>query len=318
MNDPPFRASCAFAAFAFEPEPFGPARSIATVAYSWQGTTVESVSGTPWDEGRQDHACLAVKLLQLPLSMPPLRGASAWGTVQTCVRLCLPGEERDFAGESLAQTSFVFIARERIEGIVEKPRPRIHCGVRHGLDLRSLFVSGVIAALSDDVAARGVAGSSLGASVGRVPVAHWEICLRGVPAVESHAVPSPLAFGRVLEYIDANLARPLRMAELARQADCSQRQLSRAFRERKGVLPQRYVLARRVERARSLMETGQFTLARVARAVGFADQSQMTKIFRRLVGTTPGRLNARGTRLPPRASRGEVCPGAKADQARSS
>ncbi|HTV24501.1 MAG TPA: AraC family transcriptional regulator, partial [Polyangiaceae bacterium] len=67
-------------------------------------------------------------------------------------------------------------------------------------------------------------------------------------------------------------------------------QLSRAFRERYGLLPHRYVLQRRVQRAVALIETGQCSLAQVANVVGFADQSQMTKVFRKVSGTTPGRV----------------------------
>jgi AraC family transcriptional regulator len=93
------------------------------------------------------------------------------------------------------------------------------------------------------------------------------------------------------------------MAELAKEANCSQRQLSRAFRERKGLLPHDYVLAMRVERARSLIDAGHLSLPEVAAAAGFADQSQMTKIFHKMIGTTPGRLRKLGSRRLASSSR---------------
>ena len=44
----------------------------------------------------------------------------------------------------------------------------------------------------------------------------------------------------------------------------------------------------RVERARLLIQEGASDLASVALEAGFADQSHFTRVFRRLVGTTPG------------------------------
>lgn len=86
----------------------------------------------------------------------------------------------------------------------------------------------------------------------------------------------------------------MRLADLAREAGCSPKQLSRAFRERLGVAPHRYVIERRVQRAIPLIETGGANLAQVA--AGFSDQSQMTKIFRKVTGTTPGRIRRRSAR----------------------
>ena len=73
---------------------------------------------------------------------------------------------------------------------------------------------------------------------------------------ESRPGPSPQRLERALQYIEAKLAEPLRMADLAREAGCSLKQLSRAFLEHTGQLPHRYVLERRVRRAVALIESG--------------------------------------------------------------
>jgi AraC family transcriptional regulator len=55
--------------------------------------------------------------------------------------------------------------------------------------------------------------------------------------------------------------------------------------------PHRYVIARRVERAKLLLRGGgDFSLAQIAARAGFADQSQFTQHFKRLVGATPGQF----------------------------
>jgi AraC-like DNA-binding protein len=52
----------------------------------------------------------------------------------------------------------------------------------------------------------------------------------------------------------------------------------------------RYFIARRVERAQQLLQGGDLSLAQVAARAGFADPSQFSQHFKRLVGVTPGRF----------------------------
>jgi AraC family transcriptional regulator len=66
---------------------------------------------------------------------------------------------------------------------------------------------------------------------------------------------------------------------------------ARQFKASTGLPPHQYVIARRVERARELLQGGgELSLAEVAADVGFADQSQLSHHFKRLVGVTPGRF----------------------------
>ncbi len=76
------------------------------------------------------------------------------------------------------------------------------------------------------------------------------------PTAPSRPGPSPRGIERALEHVEANLAEPMRLADLAREAGCGPKQLSRAFRERLGVAPHRYVIERRVQRAIALIEAG--------------------------------------------------------------
>jgi AraC-like DNA-binding protein len=52
-----------------------------------------------------------------------------------------------------------------------------------------------------------------------------------------------------------------------------------------------WLLARRVERAKQLLQAGtDLSLAEVAAHAGFSDQSQFSRHFKRLVGATPGQF----------------------------
>jgi len=97
---------------------------------------------------------------------------------------------------------------------------------------------------------------------------------------------------RVYDYIEAHLDDRLILADLARVACLSPYHFSRSFKQAVGVGPQRYVMHRRVERARALMRRTDQPLALIAQEVGFADQSHLTSVFRREIGVTPGHFRA--------------------------
>ena len=97
---------------------------------------------------------------------------------------------------------------------------------------------------------------------------------------------------RVRDYIEAHLDYRLTLTDLAGVACLSPYHFSRSFKQAIGVGPQRYVMQRRLERAKTLMRRTNEPLAEIAQRVGFADQSHLTSIFRRETGVTPGRYRA--------------------------
>jgi AraC-like DNA-binding protein len=92
----------------------------------------------------------------------------------------------------------------------------------------------------------------------------------------------------VREVLHARLVDPPSLGELAALVGTSRYALLRAFRARYGLPPHAYLNQLRVRRARALLDDG-MPAAAVAVAVGFADQSHLSRHFRRLVGLAPGR-----------------------------
>jgi AraC family transcriptional regulator len=95
---------------------------------------------------------------------------------------------------------------------------------------------------------------------------------------------------RVLSHIEAHLDRKLTLAELADVAGLSPPHFSRCFKRAMGTGPQRYVLRRRVERARLLLRQSSDPIASIAARLGFADQSRFTAAFKHEIGVTPKRF----------------------------
>src|SRR5271156_5725971 len=95
---------------------------------------------------------------------------------------------------------------------------------------------------------------------------------------------------RVRDFVEAHLDEDLSLTVLADIACLSPYHFSRSFKEAAGVGPQRYVIQRRLERAKTLIRRTNRPLALIAQEAGFADQSHLTSIFRREMGVTPGRF----------------------------
>ncbi len=97
---------------------------------------------------------------------------------------------------------------------------------------------------------------------------------------------------RVLTRLHDEFPRPPSIGDLAADAGVHPDHLSRSFRRQYGVLIGDYVRQLRLEWAsRELLSTG-LTLAEIAAAAGFADQSEFTRRFREQFGTTPGRYRS--------------------------
>jgi AraC family transcriptional regulator len=93
---------------------------------------------------------------------------------------------------------------------------------------------------------------------------------------------------QALEYIETKLGSKIAIAEMAGLLALSESHFYRAFKQTFGCSPMTYVAARRVERAKLMMTSTGERLSDIALACGFADQSHLTRYFRRTVGMSPG------------------------------
>lgn len=108
-------------------------------------------------------------------------------------------------------------------------------------------------------------------------------------ATQPVAVPTPWrseAPSPVRDLLHDGFAEDLSADDLARTVGLSRFQLYRQFRERYGVPPSAYLRQVRLREARRRLAAGA-AIAEVAFATGFADQSHLTRWFRRTYGITP-------------------------------
>lgn len=90
-----------------------------------------------------------------------------------------------------------------------------------------------------------------------------------------------------LLYAKQNLHRTLSVEQLAEHVNWSPRHFSRAFRDQTGHSPAKAIEKLRLEAARSLLEDGHVSIARVAAQTGFGDEERMRRAFVRTLGKPP-------------------------------
>jgi transcriptional regulator GlxA family with amidase domain len=108
----------------------------------------------------------------------------------------------------------------------------------------------------------------------------------------------------LLEWIAEDPTRDLSIPALADHVAMSERNFGRQFKAQTGVTPSDFVEAVRLDRAKMLLETADWPLARVAERSGFGSLSTMIRAFRRRLGLTPELYRAR-FRLPSLAEMAE-------------
>jgi AraC-like DNA-binding protein len=110
---------------------------------------------------------------------------------------------------------------------------------------------------------------------------------RRVRLTSREPVSHPVVW-RARDHLRQEYARRVTLDELAAVVGMRRFALAHAFTREVGMPPHAYQTHVRVHRARELIGRGQ-VLSSVSQEVGFADQSHLTRHFKRVLGLTPGR-----------------------------
>ncbi len=127
----------------------------------------------------------------------------------------------------------------------------------------------------------------------KLPISDRQGLVQGVmgvlrrPDESDRKLPVYQTVARAVEIIRRDFAEPVSIAEIARTAGQSLRQLQRQFRSTFGVTPQEFLITTRILAAQRLLEESSLTITEIARQCGFVDASSFTQHFRKRVEKTP-------------------------------
>jgi AraC-like DNA-binding protein len=102
-----------------------------------------------------------------------------------------------------------------------------------------------------------------------------------VPGIERACI------GRVVDYLRAHYAEAVVLDDLAALAGMSAFHFLRSFKKEIGLPPHAFLTQLRLQQARKLLAQG-LGQAETAAAVGFYDQSALSRHFKKIYGVTPG------------------------------
>ncbi|EIF33180.1 DNA-binding domain-containing protein, AraC-type [Burkholderia sp. Ch1-1] len=138
---------------------------------------------------------------------------------------------------------------------------------------------------SDDAALGKVFTDSVSlAIVSRVIVRHFTAKDRQTR--EASALPL-WRLNRAIEFVDAHLAEPIGLADIANSTGLTRMHFASQFRRATGMRPHEYLLRRRIDHAQQLLRESKHNVLDVALSCGFRSQAHFTTVFKRLVGETP-------------------------------
>jgi transcriptional regulator GlxA family with amidase domain len=103
------------------------------------------------------------------------------------------------------------------------------------------------------------------------------------------------AIANVVEFIDARIEERVPVEKLAREAGLSVPRFKARFRAETGFPPAEFVLRRRIERARQLLQDGDRSVLEVALQTGFCSSQYFASAFRRITGATPTSFRGKRT-----------------------
>lgn len=101
------------------------------------------------------------------------------------------------------------------------------------------------------------------------------------------------AVQKCCDYIEMNLGKKLRAADLAVLVGYSEYYITRKFREETGFFLNDYIKFARMERAKLLLQSTDLSILEIAEQLGFATRSYFSQAFRAITGMTPTQFRKR-------------------------
>lgn len=161
--------------------------------------------------------------------------------------------------------------------------------IPHFATLRDPLIQGIIFSLKDELESRGMGGSLYVEQLTTTLAIHL-LRKYGVrkPQISTYSDGLPkYKLQQILEYINANLDCDIKLVDLAELVAMSQYYFCHLFKQSMGIAPYQYIIQQRIERAKQLLKCRDVAICDVALACGFANQSHLTKHFRKLTEITP-------------------------------
>jgi AraC-like DNA-binding protein len=111
-----------------------------------------------------------------------------------------------------------------------------------------------------------------------------------------NAIPDNIS--RALVYMQTQYPYPLTLEDIANEANLSKYYFIKKFKEYMSIPPLKYLTNYRIEKAFHFLQHTDKTIKDISEQVGFADPNYFNKVFRKIVGTSPGQFRQSNSLVP--------------------
>lgn len=250
-------------------------------------------SAGSWDFENQ---CLHFAALLTPAKHRSGPGRSDLFKVVPSTAVAVPGQEIRGGWEGPMIGRHLFVSKRDVCAILDEEVDvagfSTHAFTRQGQPQETdPIVQNLLQLISQDLSESSPAGPTFSEHLVGALVAHAR-----PPRAKAYATrPRRAASGQRLAHraasiIASQLGSKILLRDIAGELGVSVPYLCRVFKQSQGCSPHRYLVEQRVERAKWLLRQSECPLIEVAIASGFVDQSQFSKTFKKVVGTTPSKF----------------------------
>jgi len=270
------------------PEPI-----LSSQARPWNGIVVELYRVRDVDFVKQDTAHTVAVLLRGPVNMQQRRyGRVLQRTMHAGDVIIAPaGEPRVLQHKEETELVKLRLAPSFVGGIIEDLVANGSGPVEllDSFGARDAHIEDLARRLVGEIKADALAGRLYAESLATELAVHL---LRHYSTATklTNGAPSMLPrykLQRVTDYINDNLREDLTLGKISAVLSMSPYHFAHAFRQTTGLAPHRYVIQRRIERARFLLRETDLSITEIAHQVGYANQSNFSVVFHQFTGQTP-------------------------------
>ena len=123
----------------------------------------------------------------------------------------------------------------------------------------------------------------------------YELYAEGLKAGSKGQVGQNEHFSKMTDFVLSRYTQPdFSVEAIAEYAGISQVHVRRLFQEAVNTSPVRYVNFLRLEKAKNMLRTSNFSISEVALAVGFSDPYYFSRLFKKAVGISPAQYRKKG------------------------
>jgi AraC family transcriptional regulator len=199
-----------------------------------------------------------------------------------------PPDAQSWSWDSNNRVAIFWISQAIIDEVAADAGPRGHYGqLQTPLIADDDLIRHTILGTLSECSIGSKISSLLIESAGRHLAAHLLARYSGVFRQEKTSSMAQWKLKRVLDYIEEHLDRDLSLEQLSDGLDMTPNYFCRSFRKSVGMPPYRYLITRRIERAKELLASSDKDVTEIAFEVGFSSLSHFTTAFNRAVGYAP-------------------------------